>query len=85
MNKSHLRALHFIATHPGTRRPAAPWGYSYLFNAPELKRAPFRSSTVNALVEAGLLDVAPVPGSALWLRNEAVTISKSGRALLEQP
>ncbi len=84
MNKSHLRALTFIATHPGTRRPAAPWGYSYLFDAPELKRAPFRASTVNALIEAGLLDVAPVPGSDPWFRNESVKISKSGRALLEQ-
>jgi hypothetical protein len=81
---AHLRALAFIASHPGTRRPAFPWGHSYRFDAPELKRAPFRVGTVNALVEQGLVDVTPVPGDDPWFRNESVTISAKGQALVSK-
>ncbi len=49
------KALAFVATHPGTRRRAFPWGFAYHFDAPELKRAPFRVNTLNQIIEKRLV------------------------------
>lgn len=66
MTKSELRTLQFIKDHPGGKRsPAFPCGERFRFNTPELKRAPFRYSTLRRCIDHGLVtasgDVALTP------------------------
>lgn len=55
LTDAQKKALEFVATHPGTRHKAAPCGYRFRFDAPELKRSPFRVGTLYQLIELGLV------------------------------
>lgn len=55
LTAAQKKALAFVATHPGTRHKAFPCGYRFRFDAPELRRAPFRVSTIYQLIEMGLV------------------------------
>lgn len=78
--KPHLkRALQFIAAHPGHRVPAFLGGWRYHFDAPELKRLPFRVSTINELVQLGLVDAIGKHSC------QKVQISTQGQAALTPP
>lgn len=72
MTRAKHLALVFISSHPGTRAKAFPWGYRYHFEAPELKRAPFRSATIESLIAEGLVST----------ENDVVQISIKGKDLL---
>ncbi len=74
MTPSQLRALRFVAEHPGgTARPAFPCGYAWRFEAPELKRAPFRKGTLYALLDLGVIAVGG---------DHSVTVTATGHAAL---
>lgn len=72
MKANLLRALKLIAQHPGTRCRAF-LGWSYHFNMPGFKRAPFRAATVDKLIERKLVE-ASVEGK--------VQISELGKSFL---
>ena len=78
MKAHHLRCLRFVAGHPGRRVPAF-LGYRYYFDAPELKRAPFKYSTLESLIESGHLGVR-VRG---YSRDDLVEITAKGQKALE--
>lgn len=59
MKPNRLRALQFVATHPGTWSNAFPCGYAYRFDAPEYKRVPFRKQTLWWLIDMGYVDRVP--------------------------
>ena len=80
LRRSLLRALIFISTHPGTRRPAM-LSYRYVFEEPALKRAPFRLETVSELIHLGLVEAVPVEGK----RTELVRISELGKQYIPPP
>jgi len=56
LSGAQWRALAFVKEHPGYRVPAFPWGFGYRFDAPELKRAPFRLRTLKSLIAAGFVE-----------------------------
>jgi hypothetical protein len=62
--KPHLRrALQFVADHKGTAHAAFPCGFRYNFEAPGIKRPPFRYTTIETLRSLG------------WLRLNAYSIT----------
>ena len=70
---AQLKCLQFVAAHPGGRRVKAfPFGYGYRFDAPELRRAPFRQSTLEDLIELGFISVV----------DEVLAVSPKGAAVL---
>ncbi len=75
MTAAQLRALRFVAEHPGgTAHPAYPCGFAWRFDAPELKRAPMRTGTLYALLDLGMIAVS---------EDHAVTVTDAGRAALK--
>jgi hypothetical protein len=59
--KSERRAMQFIKDHPGGRRDKAfPFGEVFRFDAPELKRAPFRVATIRRLIDRGLVSASGI-------------------------
>jgi hypothetical protein len=71
--QTKLNVLHFVRQHPGTRRKAV-LGWRYDFNAPEWTRAPFRVTTLEALISEGLIATT----------GDRVTLSALGLILLRQ-
>lgn len=58
MTAAQLRALRFVAEHPGgTAHRAYPFGYSWHFDAPELKRPPCRKETLHRLLDQGMIAI----------------------------
>lgn len=54
LREPQVKVLRFVAEHPGGRRVRAfPFGFGYRFEAPELKRAPFRAKTLGCLIDQG--------------------------------
>ena len=75
MTAAQLKALRFVASHPGgTARPAFPCGYAWRFDAPELKRAPFRKETLYRLLDDGLIAIVGA--------NHVVKVTPAGLAAL---
>jgi hypothetical protein len=76
-----LKALRFVAGHPGTRSGSFPFGRgAFRFDAPEYKRPPFRLVTLERLIEQGLVGVTP---SGKDFVPDTVAITDEGRELLE--
>lgn len=74
MTPSQTRALRFVADHPGGTADRA-WlgGYKFRFDAPELKRAPFRVTTLYGLLHERLIAI----------RGGKVVVTERGRKALE--
>lgn len=73
LTRAQLKALAFVATHPGTRRRAF-LGYRYYFNEPTLKRSPFTLRTLEILISKGYVNVS----------DEDVKISDKGLSALQR-
>lgn len=79
LKPNQINALKFIEDHPGGTRHKAIMGWRWFFDAPELKRAPFRTSTLYGLEELGMLKF-----SKLSVFEQKVELSELGKKVLEE-
>jgi hypothetical protein len=75
---AQTRALRFVADHPGGTARRAFFGYAWSFDAPELKRAPFRTSTLSALLDLGMIGIRWERRDFGWADVGDVVVTKRG-------